>query len=213
MSPAEFIPLAEETGLIVPMGAVALVQACRQLAAWRDDPDTRELSIAVNVSARQFRSDDFVHQVESALRQTGADPQRIKLELTESLLLDQVDTAIARMHQLRALGLVFSLDDFGTGFSSLSYLRRLPLEQLKIDRSFVTDLLSDSNAATIARAIIRLAHSLGLAVVAEGVESEAVWACLREEGCDIGQGYLFSQPLSAEAIPQRIRELKASRHG
>jgi EAL domain-containing protein (putative c-di-GMP-specific phosphodiesterase class I) len=168
------------------------------------------LSIAVNVSARQFRNEDFVHQVESALQQTGADPQRIKLELTESLLLDQVDTAIARMHQLRAIGLVFSLDDFGTGFSSLSYLRRLPLEQLKIDRSFVTDLLSDSNAAAIARAIIHLAHSLGLAVVAEGVESEAVWDCLREEGCDIGQGYLFGRPLPAEAIPQHIRELKAS---
>jgi diguanylate cyclase (GGDEF)-like protein/PAS domain S-box-containing protein len=212
VSPAEFIPLAEETGLIVPMGAAALVQACRQLVEWQDTADTRALSIAVNVSARQFRSDDFVHQVESALRQTGADPQRIKLELTESLLLDQVDTAIARMHQLRALGLVFSLDDFGTGFSSLSYLRRLPLEQLKIDRSFVTDLLSDSNAATIARAIIRLAHSLGLAVVAEGVESEAVWACLREEGCDIGQGYLFSQPLPAEGIPRRIRELTANCH-
>ncbi|WP_395790248.1 EAL domain-containing protein [Aquimonas sp.] len=210
VSPAEFIPLAEETGLIVPMGAVALVQACRQLVAWRNDPDTCGLSIAVNVSARQFRNEDFVHQVESALQQTGADPQRIKLELTESLLLDQVDTAIARMHQLRAIGLVFSLDDFGTGFSSLSYLRRLPLEQLKIDRSFVTDLLSDSNAAAIARAIIHLAHSLGLAVVAEGVESEAVWDCLREEGCDIGQGYLFGRPLPAEAIPQHIRELKAS---
>ncbi len=207
VSPAEFIPLAEDTGLIVPMGAAAFVQACQQQVAWQDDLATRGLSIAVNVSARQFRSPDFVSQIRAALETSGADPQRIKLELTESLLLDQVDTAIARMHELRALGLSFSLDDFGTGFSSLSYLKRLPLEQLKIDQSFVADLLTDSSAAAIARAIIHLAHSLGLAVVAEGVETEEVWCRLREEGCDVAQGYLFSRPLPAEDIPRRVREL------
>ena len=207
VSPAEFIPLAEETGLIVPMGAAAFVEACRQQVAWQGDPATRDLNIAVNVSARQFRSREFVSQIRGALETTGADPQRIKLELTESLLLDQVDSAIARMHELRALGLGFSLDDFGTGFSSLSYLRRLPLEQLKIDRSFVVDLLTDANAASIARAVIHLAHSLGLSVVAEGVESEDVWSHLREQGCDAAQGYLFSRPVPADEIPQRLREL------
>jgi EAL domain-containing protein (putative c-di-GMP-specific phosphodiesterase class I) len=209
VSPAEFIPLAEETGLIVAMGAAAFVEACRQQVAWQDEPATRGLSIAVNVSARQFRSREFVAQIRSALETTGADPQRLKLELTESLLLDQVDSAIARMHELRALGLSFSLDDFGTGFSSLSYLKRLPLEQLKIDRSFVVDLLTDSSAASIARAVIHLAHSLGLSVVAEGVESEEVWSHLREQGCDAAQGYLFSRPVPADEIPRRLRALAA----
>jgi len=207
--PGDFIPLAEQTSLILPLGRQVLAMACTQLAQWAAAPRTAGWSVAVNVSAQQFRQADFVQEVLGVLRDCGADPRQLKLELTESLLLDQVDSAIARMHELRALGLGFSLDDFGTGFSSLSYLRRLPLEQLKIDRSFVVDLLTDANAASIARAVIHLAHSLGLSVVAEGVESEDVWSHLREQGCDAAQGYLFSRPVPADEIPQRLRELAA----
>jgi diguanylate cyclase (GGDEF)-like protein/PAS domain S-box-containing protein len=208
VSPAEFIPLAEETGLILPLGEFALRAACQQLAAWDAAPHTAGLSIAVNVSARQFQQADFVDSVHAALAHSGARAAQLKLELTESLLLTGVDQAISKMQALRALGVRFSLDDFGTGYSSLAYLKRLPLEQLKIDRSFVTDLLVNASDAVIARAIIRLAHNLNLTVVAEGVEDMAVWQQLRSEGCDIGQGYLFARPLplsAAEALLARCQ--------
>jgi diguanylate cyclase (GGDEF)-like protein/PAS domain S-box-containing protein len=200
VSPADFIPLAEDCGLILRIGRWVLETACRQLAAWARDPDMRRLSLAVNVSAMQYRQADFVAQVMSILVDTGADPHKLKLELTESLLLDNVEDIIAKMTDLKACGVSFSLDDFGTGYSSLSYLKRLPLDQLKIDQSFVRDLLTDPNDIAIARAIVGLASSLGLTVIAEGVETEAQRLCLEANGCLAYQGYLFGRPAPAEAL-------------
>jgi len=195
VSPADFISLAEETGLILPLGHWVLESACTQLVAWNARPEMAHLTLAVNVSARQFHHLDFVDQVLTILDQTGADPHKLKLELTESLLLDDVEAIIAKMTALKAKGVGFSLDDFGTGYSSLSYLKRLPLDQLKIDQSFVRDILTDTNDAAIARTIVALAQSLGLAVIAEGVESEEQRDFLARQGCQAYQGYLFSRPL------------------
>ena len=192
--PNDFIPLAEETGLILPVGQWVLECACRQLVDWSARPDRAHWSLAVNVSSRQFRHPQFVDQVLDVIARTGADPQRLKLELTESVLVDDVETTISKMTQLRDSGLTFSLDDFGTGFSSLSYLKRLPLDQLKIDQSFVRDVLTDPNDAAIARAIVNLAQSLGLTVIAEGVETTAQRDFLASEGCQAYQGYLFGRP-------------------
>ena len=193
--PAEFIPLAEETGLILPLGHWVLQAACIQLALWAARPKAAHLTLAVNVSAYQFRRPDFVDQVLSVLQQTGANPQRLKLELTESLLIHNVPEIIEKMFTLKARGVGFSLDDFGTGYSSLSYLKRMPLGQLKIDRSFVRDVLNDHNDASIAKAIITLAQSMGLNVIAEGVEIEAQRDFLANAGCHAYQGYLFSKPV------------------
>ncbi|MFC5301429.1 EAL domain-containing protein [Azospira restricta] len=192
--PAEFIPLAEETGLILPIGDWVLRTACARLAQWRARPDTAALTLAVNVSARQFRHPGFVYQVVSALGASGADPHRLKLELTESLLLDDIEGTVVKMTALKAAGVSFSLDDFGTGYSSLSYLKRLPLDQLKIDRSFVRDVLTDPNDAAIARTIVALGQSLGLTVIAEGVETEEQRAFLAAHNCHAYQGYLFGRP-------------------
>jgi len=200
VSPAEFIPLAEETGLIMPLGCWVLESACRQLVTWSAQSDKAHLTLAVNVSPRQFHQPDFVEQVLAALERTGADPGKLKLELTESLLLDDVEDIIARMSALKAHGVGFSLDDFGTGYSSLAYLKRLPLDQLKIDQSFVRDLLTDPNDAAIAKTIVALAESLGLAVIAEGVETAAQRDCLAGLGCHAYQGYLFGRPGPAEAL-------------
>jgi len=194
--PAAFIPLAEETGLILPLGQWVLTTACRQLAAWAAIPGRAHLNISVNVSVRQFRQPDFVAQVLAALEETGALPQRLQLELTESLLLDEVEEVIAKMEALRARGVSFALDDFGTGYSSLSYLRRLPLDQLKIDKSFVTDIIGNTNDAVISRTIVALAHSLGLAVIAEGVETTEQRQFLALQGCRSYQGFLLSAPLA-----------------
>jgi diguanylate cyclase (GGDEF)-like protein/PAS domain S-box-containing protein len=198
--PVEFIPLAEETGLILPLGHWVLEMACSELAAWARRPETAGLTLAVNVSARQFRHSGFVDQVRELLARHCTNPRRIKLELTESLLLDDLTDTIAKMTSLKALGLGLSLDDFGTGYSSLVYLKRLPLDQLKIDQSFVQDVLSDTNGAAIARTIVALAHSLGLAVIAEGVETPDQRAFLIESGCRAFQGYLFGRPGPAEAL-------------
>ncbi len=195
VSPAEFIPLAEETGLILPLGQWVLETACTQLAAWSVTPQTSHLSLAVNVSARQFSVPHFVRDVLAVIEQTGVAPTQLKLELTESLLLDNAEDVIAKMLALKERGVSFSLDDFGTGYSSLSYLKRLPLDQLKIDRSFVRDILIDPNDAAIARTIVALGQSLGLAVIAEGVETEAQRDFLAANGCLAYQGYLFSRPL------------------
>ena len=195
VSPAEFIPLAEDTGLIIPMGQWVLETACRQLHDWSLRPQTSELSVAVNVSARQFYRPDFVDQVVQALELSGARPQLLKLELTESLLVSNIDDVIGKMRTLKALGVGFSLDDFGTGYSSLAYLKRLPLDQLKIDQSFVRDILTDPNDAAIAKMVVALADSLGLAVIAEGVETQEQRAFLAEIGCPAYQGYLFARPL------------------
>jgi len=195
VSPAEFIPVAEETGLILPLGQWVLEQACLQLAAWKKRPETAGLSIAVNVSVRQFRHPDFVDMVMAAIKQTGIRPHNLKLELTESLLADRMEIAIAKMGTLKALGVTLALDDFGMGYSSLSYLKRLPLDQLKIDKSFIADVFSDPNDAAICSAIISLAQSLGLDVIAEGVETEAQRSFLAEQGCGYYQGFLFCPPL------------------
>lgn len=200
VSPAEFIPLAEETGLILDLGHWVLESACCQLAQWAERPEVAHLTLAVNVSAHQFRQLDFVEQVLGILEKTGAKPQRLKLELTESMLVENVEDIIDKMVVLKRYGVGFSLDDFGTGYSSLSYLKRLPLDQLKIDQSFVRDVLTDSNDASIARTIVTLANSLGLGVIAEGVETEAQRDFLSASGCHAYQGYYFSRPLPIDGF-------------
>jgi len=195
VSPAEFIPVAEDSGLIHAIGQWVLEAACRQLVDWAAQPALRHLSLSVNVSTQQFRHPDFVPRVLDVLGQTGVDRHKLKLEITESLLMHDVEEVIAKMAALRSHGVRFSIDDFGTGYSSLSYLKRLPLDQIKIDASFVRDLLTDPNDAAIVRTIIALAGSLGLMVVAEGVETAAQRDALAAEGCAAYQGYLFSRPL------------------
>ena len=195
VSPAEFIPVAETSGLILPLGRWVLETACKQLAAWAARPETLDLTMSVNVSAREFRQPEFVEEVVTILEATGANPNRLKLELTESVLVDNVEEVIGKMNALKAKGVCFSLDDFGTGYSSLSYLKRLPLDQLKIDQGFVRDILTDPNDAAIAKMVLVLAATLGLTVVAEGVETEAQRWFLASMGCDNYQGYLFSRPL------------------
>ena len=200
VSPDEFITLAEQTGLILPIGLWVLQAACKQLVAWSKRPHTRALTLAVNVSARQFRQPDFVAQVMATLDDTGANPQHLKLELTESVLLSDVEDAIRKMSTLRGRGVRFALDDFGTGYSSLSYLKRLPLDQLKIDQSFVRDVLTDPNDAAIVRTILALAHSMDLTAVAEGVETEGQRQFLLSNGCTVFQGYLFGRPVPSEQL-------------
>ncbi|MES2072108.1 MAG: EAL domain-containing protein [Pseudomonadota bacterium] len=202
VSPAEFIPAAEESGLILPLGQWVLETACAQLVSWAARADTAHLSIAVNVSPRQFRQADFVGQVLAMLDRVGTDPYKLKLELTESLLLDDVEDTIAKMMALKARGVGFSLDDFGTGYSSLSYLKRLPFYQLKIDQSFVRNILSNANDAAITKTIVALAQSMGMAVIAEGVESVEQRNFLADQGCHAYQGYLFGRPLPPEAFKQ-----------
>ena len=202
LPPAEFISLAEETGLILPLGQWVLETACAQLALWAIRPEMAHLTVAVNVSAQQFREADFVDKAMAAISQTGANPNRLKLELTESLLVENVGDIIEKMFALKASGVGFSLDDFGTGYSSLSYLRRLPLNQLKIDKSFVRDVLNDPNDAAIARTIVALAQSLGLEVIAEGVETELQRDFLASIGCHAYQGYFFSRPLPIEGFEE-----------
>jgi PAS domain S-box-containing protein len=198
VSPADFIPLAEETGLILELDRWVLQAACIQLAAWARSNATAHLTLAVNMSACQFRHPDFAGYVLAVLERTGADPRRLKLEVTEGSLIDDVEETIAAMVTLKAHGLGFSLDDFGTGYSSLAYLKRLPLDQLKIDQSFVRDVLTDPNAATIAHAVVTLGQSLGLAVIAEGVETDAQRDFLARHNCDAFQGYLFSPPIPVD---------------
>ncbi|MCS0628698.1 EAL domain-containing protein [Telluria mixta] len=198
VSPSVFIPLAEETGLILQLGAWVLEAACRQLVSWDSRPETAHLTMAVNVSARQFRQPAFVDQVLHVIERTGADPRRIKLELTESLLVANIENTIDTMHALKEKGIGFALDDFGTGYSSLAYLKRLPLDQLKIDQSFVRDVLTDPNDAAIARTILGLGHTLGLDVIAEGVETANQRDFLAMHGCRAFQGYLFGRPVTAE---------------
>lgn len=198
--PGDFIPLAEETGFILPLGQWVLETACRQLAQWAGSEAMAGLTLSVNVSARQFHQPEFAESVLEVLRTTGANPARLRLELTESLMLNDVESVIAKMVQLKAHGIGFALDDFGTGYSSLTYLRRLPLDLLKIDRSFVRDILTDPNVAAIARTIVALAHSLGLTVVAEGIEEAGQFEFLVDQGCGGYQGYLFGRPVPAQDL-------------
>ena len=199
VSPAEFIPLAEDTGLIVPLGLWVLRTACAQLARWQADERTRHLTIAVNVSPRQFHQADFGAGVKQMVSAAGVDPSLLKLELTESAILNNLDDTVVRMNQLRESGIRFALDDFGTGYSSLSYLKRLPFAQLKIDQSFVRDMAEDEGSAAIVLAILSTGKALGLEIVAEGVETPAQREFLRRNGCAFYQGYLFGKPMPIEA--------------
>ncbi len=205
VSPARFIPLAEHTGLIAQLGEWVLQQACAQLGQWARDERLAALSLAVNISAHQFRQKGFLGFMQQLLARSGAPTDKLKLELTESALVDNVEQVIALMLALRGLGLRFSLDDFGTGYSSLAYLKRLPLDQLKIDQSFVRDLVTESNALAIAHAVIQLGESLGLDVIAEGVETEAQRDALLQQGCHAFQGYLYARPLPLQDFEARVR--------
>jgi diguanylate cyclase (GGDEF)-like protein/PAS domain S-box-containing protein len=207
--PAHFIPTAEDTSLIVPIGRWVLDRACEQLASWAERPDRRHLSIAVNVSVRQFRHPDFVDEVMDAITKSGIAPHKLKLELTESLLAEGIEVTVAKMGTLKQLGVTLSLDDFGMGYSSLSYLKRLPLDQLKIDREFVKDILTDANDAAIARTIIGLAQSLGLGVIAEGVETPEQRSFLAQQGCYEYQGFLFCRPLPIIELEEFMDTLEA----
>jgi diguanylate cyclase (GGDEF)-like protein/PAS domain S-box-containing protein len=198
--PGDFIPLAEESGLIFTIGKWVLETACAQIVAWSKDAATRDLRLAVNVSARQFRQPGFVSQIKQILTESGADPTRLKIELTESLIIENVTEVIAIMQAIKALGIGFSMDDFGTGYSSLSYLKRLPLDQLKIDQIFVNDLATDANDAAIVQTIVTMGRTLGLDVIAEGVETEVQLDRLRTFGCGSYQGFLFAHPLPIMAF-------------
>jgi diguanylate cyclase (GGDEF)-like protein len=206
MSPAQFIPLAEETGLILPIGLWVLETACAQLKAWEQDPLTRDLTLAVNVSAKQFRQADFVDQVQGAAQRFAINPKLLKLELTESLLQEDIEETIAIMTLLHEIGVQFSLDDFGTGYSSLQYLKRLPLDQLKIDQSFVREISADNSDIAVVRAIIAMANSLDLTTIAEGVETEAQRQLLLKNGCPNYQGYLFGKPVPINQFEVMLKQ-------
>jgi EAL domain-containing protein (putative c-di-GMP-specific phosphodiesterase class I) len=205
VSPAAFIPQAEENGLILPLGQWVLETACAQLAAWALDPMLAHLTMAVNVSARQFQQNDFVETVLTTLERSNAPPKLLKLELTESMLVEDVEAVITKMSALKARGVSFSLDDFGTGYSSLAYLKRLPLDQLKIDQGFIRNIVTDPNDAAIARMVVALAESLGLSVIAEGVELQAQANFLAHHGCHAYQGYLFGHPMPLDAFEALMR--------
>jgi diguanylate cyclase (GGDEF)-like protein/PAS domain S-box-containing protein len=212
--PGRFIGIAEETGLIVQIGAWVMRTACAQNKAWQDAGLGR-LRVAVNLSARQFGAPDLIAGLESVLRDTMLDPDCLEIELTESLFMSDVTPAVELLHRMKSLGVNLSIDDFGTGYSSLSYLSRFPIDVLKIDRSFVADITHDANDAAIVTSIIALAHNLKLAVIAEGVETLEQLDYLRSHGCDEMQGYFFSKPLAAEDFEQLLvqrRALPPARH-
>jgi diguanylate cyclase (GGDEF)-like protein/PAS domain S-box-containing protein len=206
VSPLDFIPLAEETGLILPIGAWVLQTACAQLRLWQENEHAGNLTLAVNVSAKQFHHPNFVAQVRQTLLESGANPARLKLEITESMMLENVDEIIAKMKELKLLGMQFSMDDFGTGYSSLQYIKRLPLDQLKIDRSFVRDITSNVDDASIVQAIVAMSQALRLDVIAEGVETEMQRTLLEKYGCNIYQGYFFSKPVAIQQFEELIRQ-------
>ncbi|MDO8960403.1 MAG: bifunctional diguanylate cyclase/phosphodiesterase, partial [Rhodocyclaceae bacterium] len=203
VSPADFIPVAEESGLIEPIGAWVLDTACRQLAAWRAQGFTG-LCMAVNLSARQLRTADLAHRVQAAIDRHGIPPGALEIEITESVAMDDPERGIARLNDLHRLGVTLAIDDFGTGYSSLAYLKLLPIHVLKIDRAFVRDVETDPNDAAICAATVLLAHTLGLKVVAEGIETAAQRQTLGGQGCDYLQGYLFGRPAPAEAWHEHL---------
>ncbi len=205
VSPVQFISLAEETGLIILIGKWVLETACAQLKAWQKNELTRELTLSVNVSAKQFHETDFVDQVQAAVELYTINPMLLKLEPTESVLLENIDDTVSTMNKLKAIGVRFALDDFGTGFSSLQYLKKLPLNQLKIDQSFVKDLVSDNSDQAIVRTIIAMAQSLNLEVIAEGVETEEQLHILQHNGCNHYQGYLFGKPMPIEDFEAQLK--------
>ena len=210
--PGEFIPVAEESGQILPISHWVLRQACQQLLAWQQHPRLSQLSLAVNVSARQFRLPMFVEEIRNLIRHSGIDPARLRLELTEGALLANINDSIVKMSALQGMGIRFALDDFGTGYSSLAYLKKLPLDQVKIDRSFVRNLLVDADDAALCRAIIMLGHSLDLKIIAEGVETDSQRDFLQAHGCHFAQGYLFARPMPAEELEQWLQQADAAAH-
>ena len=203
--PMKFIPLAEETGLIVSIGDWVLREACRQNKAWQN-AGLPPMAVSVNVSARQFRERDLVSRVVRALKESGLEAKYLELELTESLIMQDVELAVATMKELKGLGVQLSIDDFGTGYSSLSALKTFPVARLKIDKSFIDGILADENDKAVAGAVVSLGQTLNMRVIAEGVETEAQAAFLRNINCDEMQGYLFSKPLSARGIEGFVRE-------
>jgi len=207
VSPAQFIPVAEESSLILEIGHWVMDNACRLLAQWAVHENLRDLTLSVNVSAQQFRLHDFVERVTALVHMHAIDPARLELELTESVVLSDVSDVVAKMHRLKVLGVQLSLDDFGTGYSSLSYLKQLPLDQIKIDQSFVRDVVNDQNDAVMVRTIIDMARNFRLHVIAEGVEDEMQFAFLREHGCMAYQGYLYSKPVPIEEFEALIKKL------
>jgi len=213
ISPQEFIPTAEELGLIIPIGQGVLTEACRQVKQWQEQFPGCALQVSVNLSSKQFTQPDLIEQITQVLQETGADPRCLKLEITESMMMENINAAIDMLHQLQTLGIELSIDDFGTGYSSLSYLHRLPLSTLKIDRSFVSRMEGEDENAEIVRTIILLARSLGMDVIAEGVETENQLALLGTLACEYGQGYLFSKPVDAEGTDRLLRERAPQAYG
>jgi EAL domain-containing protein (putative c-di-GMP-specific phosphodiesterase class I) len=204
VSPVQFIPIAEATGLILPIGKWVLLSACSQLKQWENNPLARNLVLAVNVSIRQFHEEDFVGQVRDIIVQSGINPGRLKLEITESMFEHKVHSTTVMLHELKGLGILFSMDDFGTGYSSMSIIKRLPLDQLKIDQSFVRELVHDVQDKAIVRAIVAMANSMNLSVIAEGVETEEQRHILESKGCNYYQGYLFSKPVPIEQFEELL---------
>jgi EAL domain-containing protein (putative c-di-GMP-specific phosphodiesterase class I) len=202
--PAKFIPLAEDSGLIVEIGDWVLREACRQNKAWQDE-GLLPITVSVNVSARQFKDKALVSRVVSALQESGLEAKYLELEMTESLVMRDVDQAVATMKELQGLGVQLSIDDFGTGYSSLSALKTFPVARLKIDRSFINDLASNENDRAVASAVISLGQKLHLRVIAEGVETDDQLAFLRENNCDEMQGYHFSKPISPRGIEKLLK--------
>jgi diguanylate cyclase (GGDEF)-like protein/PAS domain S-box-containing protein len=207
ISPAEFIPIAESSALILDIGRWVLAGACRQIRNWNNDDATRHLVLAINVSAHQFMAPDFVDTVVTAITTFDIEPWRLKLELTESVILGEIAEIVAKMHALKAIGVRLSLDDFGTGYSSLSYLKQLPLDQLKIDQSFVRDIVSDAEDAVMVKTIIELANNYNLHVIAEGVETMAQLSFLKQQGCLAYQGYLFSKPVPITEFDVLVKKM------
>jgi EAL domain-containing protein (putative c-di-GMP-specific phosphodiesterase class I) len=207
ISPLKFIPVAEETGLIIPVGYWVLREACEQLRSWQKEfPSTPPLSVSVNLSGKQFAQPGLIDRIKEILAQSGIDPGSLKLEITESAIIDNTETAAAMLKQIKALGIKVSLDDFGTGYSSLSYLHRFPIDTLKIDRSFVTRMNLPKNSE-IVRTIVTLASNLGMDVIAEGVETGDQIVQLTGMNCEYVQGYLFSQPIDSESARRLLEEI------
>jgi EAL domain-containing protein (putative c-di-GMP-specific phosphodiesterase class I) len=204
ISPMQFIPLAEENGMILEMGQYMLEIACKQLEVWKNNPVNKSLSIAVNVSSRQFYQPDFVNTLVALINKYSIDPNKLDLELTETVVLDNIDDAMTKMRALNQLGIKFSIDDFGTGYSSLAYLTRLPLSHLKIDQSFVRNIGVKESDSIIVKTIIAMAKNLGMTVIAEGVETEAQRDFLAINGCKLYQGFLFGKPVPLIEFEQSL---------